>query len=74
MPIYGDLQASPRSGGQVGRAQIYVHDGMPAQVRYPVGKVYIEELNARFMLAGVGYQFVEGKLIRIDSTVAHEEA
>lgn len=36
-------------------------------------KAYINELNARFKLAGVGYQFVEGKLIRIDSTVAHEE-
>lgn len=36
-------------------------------------KRYIEELNQRFRLAGVGYQFVEGKLIRLDSTVAHEE-
>jgi hypothetical protein len=36
-------------------------------------KHYIEELNARFKHASVGYQFVEGKLLRLDSTVAHEE-
>ena len=36
-------------------------------------KDHIDELNKRFKLAGVGYQFVERKLIRIDSTVAHEE-
>jgi HEPN domain-containing protein len=34
---------------------------------------YIDELNQRFKMAAVGYQLVEGKLIRIDSTVAHEE-
>ena len=34
---------------------------------------HIDELNQRFKFAGVGYQFVEGKLVRIDSTVAHEE-
>jgi HEPN domain-containing protein len=34
---------------------------------------HIDELNKLFKLSGVGYQFVEGKLVRLDSTVAHEE-
>lgn len=37
------------------------------------GDAAVAELNARFRRAGVGYQF-EGKgLVRMDSTVAHEE-
>ena len=33
----------------------------------------IEELNARFSEHGVGFQFVEGKIIRIDSELIHAE-
>ncbi|UYN96562.1 MAG: hypothetical protein KIT25_06415 [Enhydrobacter sp.] len=33
----------------------------------------IDELNTRFRIAGVGYQCEDGKLFRMDSTVAHEE-
>jgi hypothetical protein len=33
----------------------------------------IDELNERFKLAGVGYQFAGKDLIRMDSTVAHAE-
>lgn len=33
----------------------------------------IEEINVRFRQAGVGYQFVEGIAIRLDSEYAHEE-
>ena len=33
----------------------------------------IEELNERFRRAGVGYQFEEGKIIRIDSGLIHSE-
>ncbi|HTR85284.1 MAG TPA: HEPN domain-containing protein [Reyranella sp.] len=33
----------------------------------------IKELNARFKLAGIGYQFDGRDLIRLDSTVAHGE-
>lgn len=34
----------------------------------------IEELNIRFKEAGVGYQFVEGRIIRVDSELIHNEA
>lgn len=34
----------------------------------------IEELNARFKENGVGYQFVDGEIIRIDSELVHKEA
>jgi hypothetical protein len=33
----------------------------------------IEELNARFREHGVGYQFVDGEIIRIDSEMIHAE-
>jgi hypothetical protein len=33
----------------------------------------IEELNARFREHGVGYQFVDGQIIRIDSELIHAE-
>lgn len=33
----------------------------------------IEELNARFREHGVGYQFVEGKIVRLDSELLHVE-
>lgn len=33
----------------------------------------IEELNARFLESGVGYQYVEGKIIRVDSQFIHSE-
>lgn len=33
----------------------------------------IEELNARFQEHGVGYQFVDGEIIRIDSEMIHAE-
>lgn len=33
----------------------------------------IEELNARFKEHGVGYQFVDGQIIRIDSELLHTE-
>lgn len=36
-------------------------------------KSAVDELNQRFRLAGVGYQFEGEQLIRLDSTVAHEE-
>lgn len=34
----------------------------------------IAELNIRFKEAGVGYQFVDGHIIRVDSELIHEEA
>jgi AbiJ N-terminal domain 4 len=34
----------------------------------------IEELNIRFKEHGVGYQFTEGKLLRVDSQLIHTEA
>ncbi|QCL83158.1 hypothetical protein CFBP5875_00325 [Agrobacterium pusense] len=34
----------------------------------------IEELNARFKENGVGYQFVDGEIIRVDSELVHTEA
>lgn len=34
----------------------------------------IEELNQRFREAGVGFQFTEGKIIRVDSEFLHSEA
>lgn len=34
----------------------------------------IEELNARFKEHGVGYQFVDGEIIRVDSELIHVEA
>jgi AbiJ N-terminal domain 4 len=34
----------------------------------------IEELNTRFKEHGVGYQFTEGKLVRVDSQLIHTEA
>ncbi|RLC17483.1 MAG: hypothetical protein DRH93_17590 [Deltaproteobacteria bacterium] len=33
----------------------------------------IEELNARFLESGVGYQYVEGEIIRVDSQFIHSE-
>lgn len=33
----------------------------------------IEELNARFREHGVGYQFVDGEIIRVDSEIIHTE-
>lgn len=33
----------------------------------------IKELNERFRRAGVGYQFVEGRIVRIDSELIHAE-
>ncbi len=33
----------------------------------------IEELNARFRRAGVGYQFEEGRIFRVDSELIHSE-
>jgi hypothetical protein len=33
----------------------------------------VEELNIRFKEHGVGYQFVEGKLLRVDSQLVHAE-
>lgn len=33
----------------------------------------IEELNTRFIQAGVGYQYVNGEIIRIDNQLAHSE-
>jgi hypothetical protein len=33
----------------------------------------IEELNARFQEYGVGFQFIDGKIIRIDSELIHSE-
>ncbi|MCP3369893.1 STM4504/CBY_0614 family protein [Bradyrhizobium cajani] len=33
----------------------------------------VEELNARFKEHGVGYQFTEGKLLRVDSQLVHSE-
>jgi len=34
----------------------------------------VEELNTRFKEHGVGYQFAEGKLLRVDSQLVHTEA
>jgi hypothetical protein len=34
----------------------------------------IEELNIRFKESGVGYQFTDGKIIRVDSQFVHAEA
>jgi Domain of unknown function (DUF7014)/AbiJ N-terminal domain 4 len=34
----------------------------------------VEELNIRFREHGVGYQFTEGKLLRVDSQLVHTEA
>jgi hypothetical protein len=34
----------------------------------------VEELNVRFKEHGVGYQFTEGKLLRVDSQLVHAEA
>ncbi|MDW9959304.1 hypothetical protein GOB20_15980 [Sinorhizobium meliloti] len=34
----------------------------------------IEEINIRFKEAGVGYQYVEGQIIRVDSELLHQEA
>lgn len=34
----------------------------------------VEELNTRFKEHGVGYQFTEGKLLRVDSQLVHTEA
>lgn len=36
-------------------------------------KHHTDELNFRFKQSGVGYQFVEKTLIRLDSTIAHED-
>ncbi len=33
----------------------------------------IEELNYRFKESGVGYEYINGKIIRIDSRIMHEE-
>jgi hypothetical protein len=38
------------------------------------GEDAVDELNARFKENGLGYEFVNGDLIRIDSTFIHEEA
>lgn len=37
------------------------------------GAEAVEEINARFVQHAVGYQFENGHIIRIDSTVAHKE-
>ncbi len=34
----------------------------------------INELNARFKEHGIGYQFIEGKIVRVDSELIHSEA
>lgn len=34
----------------------------------------IEELNHRFKEHGIGFQFIENEIIRIDSELIHEEA
>ncbi|RJX36266.1 MAG: hypothetical protein C4531_00140 [Desulfurivibrio sp.] len=34
----------------------------------------ISELNARFKEHGIGYQFVEGEIVRVDSELLHSEA
>jgi hypothetical protein len=34
----------------------------------------VEELNTRFKEHGVGYQFTDGKLVRVDSQLVHTEA
>ena len=37
-------------------------------------KGFIEELNHRFRQNGIGYEFTNGNLIRVDSKVIHQEA
>ena len=39
-----------------------------------VSKAAIEELNHRFKEHGIGFQFIENEIIRIDSELIHEEA
>lgn len=38
------------------------------------GDAAIEEINARFKRAGVGYQYAAGKIIRLDKQILHTEA
>lgn len=58
----GNLASSPSSG------QTLYSQG--ATVRPEVG---IAELNERFLRAGVGYQFENGQIIRVDSQYVHAE-
>ncbi len=51
------------------REQYYAYKKIPNNVLFEA----IEELNARFKEHGVGYQYVNGQIIRIDSELIHSE-
>lgn len=42
------------------------------QISYPIAKA-IENLNQRFRENGVGYEFINGKIIRVDNKLLHKE-
>jgi AbiJ N-terminal domain 4 len=47
---------------------------LPKRKNSEIANVVIRELNARFKEHGIGFQYVEGEIIRIDSAFIHAEA
>lgn len=50
-----------------------VHDQRQASITQDVDDA-IEELNDRFREHGIGYQYIDGKIVRVDSQFLHAEA
>lgn len=42
--------------------------------KWPSGRAAVGEVNERFQLAAVGYQYVDGQIVRVDSEFIHAEA
>jgi hypothetical protein len=49
------------------------HSYLQGRKNEEITKGVIEELNTRFKEHGVGYQFTDGKLLRVDSQLVHAE-
>ncbi|MBB5575068.1 MULTISPECIES: STM4504/CBY_0614 family protein [Rhizobium] len=64
------VEISFRAVDLVARQRDYIHGSSGGQICDGA----IEELNERFKENGVGYQFVDGEIIRVDSQLLHAEA
>ena len=63
------IELSFRAINIITRDYSYLHKANASQC----ADAAIEELNARFQEHGIGYQFIDGKIIRIDSQLIHAE-
>jgi hypothetical protein len=54
----------------IGKDRNYLHRGLMANI---ISQNAVKELNERFLENGVGYQYADGKIIRVDSEFIHTE-